>query len=104
MITKERRKITDMGNNALYFYVFGYDSRSRNYDLLFGVPDLNLADDICSAIVKSGFNIHRLDTTKPYDFLIVSKTQDPQTEHKIYSRYHPCGFKPNAYGPDAGRT
>ena len=75
--------------------MFGYDSKSRDYDLLFGVPDLNLADDICSAIVRSGFNIHRLDTKRPYDFLIVSKTQDPRTEHKIYSRCHPCGFKPS---------
>lgn len=78
----------------LKHHVFGYDKDNDAYEPLFASPTVIRACEIASIMMRSGQEIRRFNNGEPFDWLVVSRSDDPYDQHKIFNHANPDGFQP----------
>lgn len=76
------------------YRIFGYDKDADAYEAICACPTVIRACEIASILIKSGEEIRRFDTGEPFDWLVVTRSDDPYDQHKLFTHEYPDGYQP----------
>ena len=77
------------------YHIFGYDKDADVFEAICACPTMIRACEVASDIIKSpDGEMRRFDNGEPFDWLVVSRSDDPYDQHKIFSAANPDGIQP----------